>query len=189
MEFFNKLLKGKDERIAGLNKDATEAKQGIATAQAESAKATERAAQANLELAKFKAPRSLTAEQQGRITEKLKGFAGKQFDVALLAEPEPQDLLVRIEDAITAAGWSQTNWKGEGGNIVFMRKNRPDAGLVSVSGVIIQMHEKRAGESIVAARALAAALKAEGILAEAEPGTGTANTNTSAIHILVGRKP
>jgi hypothetical protein len=49
----------------------------------ETAKVQERAAKAELELAKLKAPRTLTSDQQARITNKVKPFAGQKYEAAL----------------------------------------------------------------------------------------------------------
>jgi hypothetical protein len=170
--------------IARLGNSAAEAKERAAQAEV-------RVAEANLELAKLKTPRTLNAEQQKRIAEKLKPFTGKQFDIALLVEPETQDLLPQIEGALKAAGWVEINWKG-GGSIAemsFTRKDRPNAGIVAVTGVIIQMHPEQIRELGTAANALASALSTEGVAAQAQSGLGVTNGNSQAIHILIGRKP
>jgi hypothetical protein len=145
-----------------------------------------------LELAKFKAPRILSTAQQGKITEAIRTFSGKQFDVALNTEPEPQFLLPQIEDALKAGGWVEIDWKGNGGGdaeINFVRGGRTTAGIVIASGVIIQMRHEDLPELWQAAQALASALNAEGIAAKAEPGLGFPNTNIKTIHVMVGKKP
>jgi hypothetical protein len=162
-------------------------KRDLAATNERAAHAEERAAQASLELAKFKTPRNLSPEQQTRISEKLKAFAGKQFDVALILEPEPEGLLPQIEDALKSAGWLELDW--EGPEIVYKRGSRPSAGIITESGVIIQMHPERVTVLSPAAQALASALDAEGVSAKAEPGLGVINTNSKAIHILIGKKP
>lgn len=181
------------QRADELNSQAEIARLGNLTAEANkrAAQAEERAAQANLEMAKLRTPRTLSLEQQNRVSGRLRSFAGTQFDVALLVEPETQDLLPQIEDALKAAGWVQIDWKGGGGiaEITFARKNRPQAGIVAVSGVIIQMHSDHVGELGAAAGALASALNVEGVAAKAEAGLGVPNSNSQAIHILIGRKP
>jgi hypothetical protein len=125
----------------------------IAEANQQAEEAKDRAAQASLELAKFKAPRILTLEQQGRISEKLKPFAGKQFDVALTTDPETQDLLLQIETALKAAGWIEIDWTGAA--VTFNRDKQPIAGLVVMSGVVVQMHADQVPELWKAAESLA----------------------------------
>jgi hypothetical protein len=150
--------------------------------------AEERAAEAKLELEKLKTPRSLSAAHQAEIAAKIKQFSGQTFDVALNAsDPEAGYFWNGLEDAILAAGWTQLDWKG--GMIVFDRTPRKTAGVISVIGVIVQMHPDKAMAFSGAALALVAALKAVGIDARAEPGSGTQAENNEAMHILVGRKP
>jgi hypothetical protein len=154
----------------------------------------ERAAKAEKELLelreKFK-PRILTATQQVRISERLRPYTGKYFDVALHVEPETQDLLIAIEDALKAAGWIEIDWKsGQSmAEINFVRTGKPIAGIVSLTGVVIQSHPENVPESAAASRALASALNAEGIAAEPQFGLGVANANSKAIHVLIGKKP
>lgn len=181
---FEIAISSANQRAAEANAKAEEFRLAIAAA-------NERAAQATLELARLKTPRTLNPEQQKRISGQLKPFAGTQFDIALNVEPEPQELLPRIENALNAAGWSEVDWKGGIGiaEINFTRKDHPQAGIVAVSGVIIQMHPEQIAELGQAAQALASALNAEGIAARAEGGLGVPNANPKAIHILIGRKP
>ena len=146
-----------------------------------------RISEANLGLARLKAPRSLTLAQQERIGEKLKSFSGTRFDTALYSDPETDKFLIQVEDALKSAGWTEIDWKG--GDLVYTRKNRPNAGLVSVPGVIIQMHPEHVKEFWGAAETLVSALSSEGISAKAEPGIGPPNDNQNAMHILIGKKP
>jgi hypothetical protein len=163
----------------------------LANTNERAAKAEDHAAQANLELAKLKAPRSLSSEQQKQISEKLRVFGGLEFDVALDPKSEPQDLLSQVEDALTSAGWKEIDWKAGNASaeLNFVRKGRPAAGIAAVSGVIIQLHPERVGELMPVAEAIASALNAEGIVAKAEPGLGVPNVNGGAIHVLIGDKP
>jgi hypothetical protein len=178
-----------NKQAAEANKDAGLAQKAAGEANERAAKAEKQAAEAKLELEKLKTPRSLSAEQQKRVSEKLGVFAGKQFDVALNVEPEPQNLLLQIEDALKAAGWIEIDWKGGSSDVNFTRKGRPVAGIVAVSRVLIQMHPEQISQFGAAAQSVAAALNAEGIAAEAQGGLGTNNINAQAIHILIGRKP
>ena len=193
-ESANATAKQFESQIADANSNADKARTNadsfrldIAKANERAARAAARAAEANLELAKLKAPRTLNAGQQKRAGEKLRPFAGMQFDIALLTDPETQDLLPEVEDLLTGAGWIQIDWSGS--DIVYTRSNRHIAGLISVSGVVIQMHPEKVAQFTKAAQALALALSAEGIAAKAQPGLGVPNTNPNAIHVLVGKKP
>jgi len=148
-------------------------------------------AQLKAELAKIKDPRTLSTEQQARISEQLKPFAGTEFDVALTIDPETQGLLLPIEQTLKAAGWREIDWKSGApiAEMSFTRKDMPNVGVVVVSGVIVQMHPEQLQTIGRAAQTLAAGLVSEGIEARAEPGVGVPNINAKAIHILIGKKP
>jgi hypothetical protein len=64
------------ERIAEIRTEAELARAGITDSNAKAAAAQERAAKAELELAKLKAPRHLTEEQGARLITTLKQFSG-----------------------------------------------------------------------------------------------------------------
>jgi hypothetical protein len=152
------------------------------------AEAEHHAAEANLELARLKAPRTLRPEQQQRVIAMVKPFAGTQFDIGVVqGDPEAAELMVLIETVLKAAGWSQIDWVG--GDIVLTLAGRPTAGVVTTTNVAIAVHPERASTLENAAAALLTALSSQGIAARA--GTSAAaflNRNADAIHILIGRK-
>lgn len=123
--------------------------------------------------------------------EQLKPFAGTQFDIVVTVDPEAQAFISPLEDTLKAAGWFQVDWKSGApiADINISRKGRPVLGVVSVSGVILQMHPEQIPIVAGAAQALVAALTTEGIETKAEPGVGVPNVNTRAVHILIGKKP
>lgn len=163
-------------------------KRGIADANARAADAEARAAEAKLELERFRAPRLPNSEQLSSITEKIKPFAGTQFDTGLSSEDrEQQDFLWRLEPAITAAGWFEVDWKGSSG-FTFKRGDRPKSGPAAVIGVSIEIHPEQRDRLLPAAEALASALNDIGIEARAG-GFNVHNTNPNAIHLLIGKKP
>jgi hypothetical protein len=170
-----------DERISKNEADT-------ATANARAAEAEQRASEANLELARMNAPRTLRPEQQQRVIAMLKPFAGTQFDIGLVqGDPEAAELMILIETVLKAAGWSQIDWVG--GDIVLTLAGRPTAGVVTTTNVAIAVHPERASTLENAAAALLTALSSQGIAARA--GTSAAaflNRNADAIHILIGRK-
>jgi len=158
-ESANATAKQFESQIADANSKAEIARKNsesfrldIAKANERAAQADARAAQANLELTKLKTPRTLNAEQQKRAAGKLRLFAGTQFDIALLTDPETQDLLPKIEDLLTSAGWIQIDWTGS--DIVYARSNRHIAGHITVSGVVIQMHPEKFAQFASAANSL-----------------------------------
>lgn len=165
----------------------------IARLSAETATAEQHAAEANLALARFKAPRTLNAEQRKRIADEVKAFAGTTYDegVGPINDPEPQFLLDAIGGVLREAGWRQIDWQTSEYIMGLRRVGQPVVGGVSVTNVIVEYppDNKRLSE---AATALAAALIAEGIAAGAIAsdglGGGGINTNPNTIHVMVGRK-
>ncbi len=160
----------------------------IADANERAAEADARAAEAKLELEKFRKPRLPTTGQLASITEKLKPFAGTEFDTGFSpGDREQQDFLWILEPAIMAAGWTQVDWANPYGD-VFRRGDRPLSGPAAVIGVSIEIHPEQRDRLLPAAEALASALKDIGI--EAKAGEfNVHNTNPDAIHVLIGRKP
>ncbi len=121
------------------------------------------------------------------IADKMKPFAGMQFDVALNPDSETQTFLLQLEDVLAAAGWKEIGWAGAKPTLT--RTKHSLAGVVALSGVVIQMRVDQVAKLSPAANALAAALQLEGISASAELGEGIKDENAAALHILVGNKP
>jgi hypothetical protein len=172
-----------NERIS-----ANEAATAIATAESDKAKAE--AANARLELAKFKAPRVLSLTQLAGITTAMGRFPRTQFDVAIgpMGDPEPEVFGRVLATALINAGWIQMDWNTSD---VQMRLTRPGGaavGYASVTNVIVDIHPSQSARLWPAAQALAVALNADGIDAEAQQGSGGRNTNDNAIHVMIGRK-
>ena len=123
-----------------------------ANARAEEAKAI--AAKANLELARFKAPRVLDNEQQDRIKEKLKKFIGATFVTSTLPlEPESSAFSNIIETTLTESAW------------VFNPNHERTVLVTSVSGVIITVGMPADAKAKEAGETLYTALTDEGIAA------------------------
>ena len=190
----------------------------VATAEALGAEANQRAAEANLALEKFRAPRVLSDEQIDRIAKELRRFAGVQFDMGISSrDPELLRLVVLLERALEKAEWTEIDFRGsEGISAVRTRSGAPSIGTsVSAIGVIVGLSrpEKELPMVANAALALANALEAEGIetmytrvisglLDDDGQGFFTAlgpdgetwrvpavpSPNENAIHIRIGRK-
>jgi hypothetical protein len=177
-QFSNERIKANEAATARANADAENAKQGAAEANA-------RALESQLALEKYKAPRSLSSEQQARITAKMKGFAGVPFDFVIQADSEPIGLMEQIGTALKAAGLVWEPWHN---GVVFRPPGLPQTGITAASGLIIQIDNSKAPQWGAAVIALKDALLAEGIAADARGITdGTETPN--AIHIYIGRKP
>jgi hypothetical protein len=180
-----------DKRLRTLRETESQMHEAdLAKLRSDTANADARAAEAKLELAKFKAPRTLNSGQLAHITVALTRFAKTQFDVAVgpMGDPEPDVLGTAISSALTNAGWQQIDWHTVDSQMTLTRPGRPVTGFASVTNIIIDIHPTRAAVLGPIAEALAAALNAEGIASQAQQGSGGRNTNENAIHVLIGRK-
>jgi hypothetical protein len=162
-----------------LSKEAESAKAAIADANA-------RTAEAQAELARFKAPRVLSAEQQGRIVDKLRVFSGTRFDGSIgpKGDVEPLFAMRFIATSLASAGWIQVPWTGSGET--YTEAPLPALGLTTVSNVIVDVHPDHWAALGPAAIALADALNAEGIAAIADSKPTTIPGDL--IHLRIGRK-
>lgn len=88
------------ENTAKLSVEAESARAAIADANA-------RALEAQAELAKFKAPRSLSPEQQRKISESFKRFAGQKYSFNVFQDPEAIELMRSINGVLKQAGWTR----------------------------------------------------------------------------------
>lgn len=168
-----KLLKVKDANLA---KELSDKGLLIARVNERAAQAEARAAEARLELAKFKAPRTLTDEQQELIAEKLKPFSGTVFEVHTYPnDAEPSGLAKNIEDAVVSAGWHLEAVRG--------------TLLGVVSGVTVVVSTQARTNAEQAGAALLNALTSEGIAAKLGHGSLKVNPTVIAIKIAVGKKP
>lgn len=177
----------KDELVSEQQAAADRAhNEEIARLHLETADANARAAEASLALAQFKAARSLSQEQQQRIADKLKQFAGTMFDAAIgpKGDPEPLYLIRDISSALLLARWEFIPWTG--GGETYTEPPMPAIGLTMVTNVIVDVHPDRWEKLGTAATRLAEALAGEGIAAIAD--SKPTSVNTDAIHIRIGRK-
>jgi hypothetical protein len=152
---------------------------------ARTAEANQRAQEATLELAKYRAPRRFTQEQLYRIAEKLKPFAasGMQYACASVGmDPEHIGFLQAIEAMLLVADWREIDWQWSSG--VARGAGRTTIGTdISVSNVFITFPlENRAVTA--AAVALMNALKEEGFVAN----TGPEVSNPGVVKIMIGPK-
>jgi hypothetical protein len=149
-----------------------------------------KAVEAILELARFQAPRILTPEQMERAVEKLRQFRGTQYDVAIESDdPELATFLVFIDVTLERAGWVALSWAAP--VRVVHRFRGPVAAIgFPLSNVTVGMHPEQAPALRLAAQCIAEELTAAGISAIAAPMAigPLSSTNTTAIHLLVGRR-
>jgi hypothetical protein len=159
-----------------------------AQANAQAAEASARAVEAQLALEKFKAPRTLSLEQQAKIIGEMKQFSGTPFVLGVFQEPEALALLTQVEDILIAAGWVEQEWKS-GGDVVGARQGRPTIGYTFVTGLYVQADNSHAADFTPIVVQLASLLSDAGIDAKPEVGRMAPNTNNDAIKILIGQKP
>ena len=168
-------------------RDAESFKRDIANANARAAEASETAERerlARLQLEAKLAPRKLSVEQQRRISDRLRPFLGKPYDLFVEAEPEATRLLEVIDKILTSAKWLRVPPKS---TLLYQNK----AGLVSSSGVKIQITKNKMADFGPALEVFVKALRDEGIgsLGVAVPEGTTELDNSNAIHVIIGKKP
>ena len=121
-----------------------------------------RAAEARLELEKFKAPNILSSEQRKRIADKLKSFGGVQFDGAWTnLDPEIDLLFTAIEETLVSAGWKGVSYNG--GGQLYGRKGYISVGQANAYGVIVNIDKSKSPNLLWPALDLVKALTEEGI--------------------------
>jgi hypothetical protein len=178
-EYFSDLRISDNERAT----KAAIAESDIANASAAAANA--KALEARLELEKYKAARTLTAEQQKATEAALKPFSGTLFDAAVgpMGDPEPIVFLRILEPVLVKAGWKPIAWSG--GGMEYTEVGMPPIGITSVTNVIVDVAPSAWERLGPAANALASALAKAGIDAIA---SNTSPINNEMIHVRVGRK-
>ncbi len=166
--------------ITALTGQVRELEQGTSTA-------GRRLVAAEAEIARLRATRSLTPEQQSAIAEKLKPFAGTPYDFTVHPEAEPEALMEDIASALGKAGWVRRPRDGS----VPLRtlSGRPAVGTITTfSGVQVEIAETRTGDFGNAALTLRDMLGVAGL-----PTTALrfpdGNDTADAVHIFIGKKP
>ena len=151
--------------------------------------AKERAAKAELALEKFRAPRTLSRDEEAAITAEMKTFTRTPLVFGVFQEPEAFALLDQISRTLTQAGWIEQEWKSGGDIVVTRGGGHPIAGYTFVTGVYVQADASHAADFGPIVEKLAKLLSDAGIQAKAEVGRMSPNTNNDAIKILIGQKP
>jgi hypothetical protein len=182
------------EELAELHKQTEDAKLETArlSADAESARAAiaaanARALEAQAELAKFKAPRTISAAQRGRIAEKMKQFTGQEYFGMVASDVgDAWDLWREISLALELAGWQSIPPPG-----LAVTQYGPPAGIpiAPLEGVMVWHVAARWNDLHPRAEALAKALTAEGVLTGSGPATGDVEKRPDAVMIVIGPKP
>ncbi len=79
----------------------------IASLKTEAKVAEKDAVEAKLALARYKAPRNLSSEQRSSLALKMAVYPGTEFEVFIQPDSEATDLLENIENALSAAHWTE----------------------------------------------------------------------------------
>jgi hypothetical protein len=159
---------------------AAKAEENLSNARKGAASANERAGNAENETAGLKqrlADRTLTDAQVHAIADKVKLFAGQEFEVTTYWDlKESMAISNRIYDALTLAGWK------------YLKPERGEALMGGVAGVLVYVHPAAGEQTKKAAAALISALNEESIAAEPRAQNDPANP-TNKIHLNIGTKP
>jgi hypothetical protein len=191
-QFANERMSANETATAQAIAESDVAKRDAAAATERAALAEQRAAEANLELARLKTPRSLSPDQQRRVASKLRPFAPTRFDVSVIVgDPEAIALLVQIAATLETAGWVWIEWNHPTGPFmtVYSLAGKPNVGQEGAStSVRVEVHADHLPEFRAAASQLIAALTAEGIVV-IDATAGDDVPNHDAVHIRIGKKP
>ena len=168
-------LKAKDVDIANAQKAAAEAN-----------RIAEGERLARLKLEEKLAWRKLTPEQQNRIASKIKSFDGQKYDLFVVNEAEPMNMLRIVDDILQKSGWKKVPPTDPNQIIV------PDLWAAVSEGsrtkISIQVAPSQEANLGNRATTLASALEAEGIAAF--PSKNPDNERRQdIISIVIGTKP
>ena len=179
------------ERAAHAEKAAADASAKAEAFRLDIAKANERAALANQKAEEERLARvrieeklagwSMDSGAQARLIEELKAFGGTHYDLG--ADPSEAAFMEVIDSMLIAAKWQrQTTSDNRIAQILLNNKAR----INLVSGFWVQYAISRDKDFRPAATALVEALRAGGIPAQGQ--MSTTEPNTTAIHIIIGKK-
>jgi hypothetical protein len=153
----------------------------------DTAEANARALEARVELEKFKAPRTLSAEQQARISEEMKPFAGTKFDGAWSSlDGEIDFFFTSLEDALKHAGWEPISFNGQG--MIYGRSGTASVGMAKAFGTVIAVNFEKNPKLVPAALALLRCLAEANVAVVLQQNVGFTSINPDTIHILIGTK-
>ncbi|HVM76340.1 MAG TPA: hypothetical protein VMT75_11895 [Candidatus Saccharimonadales bacterium] len=184
-----------DSRVALLEKTASDAKTAqqkveieLAAQKERTARAQRDASDAALALAKFKAPRVLTPEQQEEIIRDLKPFEGQNFAFAVFPDPEPLALLRILDALLKSAGWKRVPPQIQEDGGVLIRTDEEAAATTFDPGVSAYLAPDDE-DSVPAQSALCASLLQAGVRCDRHRTPQLLDKTPRAITISIGKKP
>ena len=176
------------ERASVLKADAAKAQDRIAALEKEAAAAAiadanGRATEAQSPPQKSREPRTLTLEQQGRVTAAVMPYAGQEYTLSVAAGSEPETLLCAIDAALIAGQWKRI----PSSQSITVDTKCGIVGVNSLPGLSVRLSDKAETEQQWNVLVLVNALRAEGIAADGAIDAETASP--TAIAVMVGAKP
>jgi hypothetical protein len=172
-------------KIAEAHAAGEAAKADTARANEAAGKANQRAAEAELALAKIETPRTISQHYAATMIAKLQQFAGTPYALYLYDDSEAASLLNQIERILEAAGW---NGRLVPGNMVKSRPNKPNIALTRLTGLFVQIDGGHQSTLLPAGSALAGTLRNAGLIVRLEVGNLPPSIDKTAIRIVVGQK-
>jgi hypothetical protein len=164
----------------------------IAQLHERAAKAEQKAAEANLAVAKLRTGRIIAVDQIALLTTMASNFPGMKYDFSITGgADEPSKIRIQIDDALQAAKWIPEDWHG---SITYSSPGRKNAGDVGTVGLSIAWLPGAPAEVQHAVQVIVDALNPTGFVT----GFGVVGENTksligdqdmNAVHILIGEKP
>jgi hypothetical protein len=155
-----------------------------AAAEAQIATLENETAQARLELAKLKTPRTLGSDVS-KVIGALEPFKGTKFDLYVSGDAESVELMLEVDTVLTKSGWIQS--EAMGSDIMVGGK----AGAYNSRGIVISIAHAKKAELQSAVGALAVAIRGAGLEIKEvgfQPEFPDFKTNPDAIHIFIGSK-
>lgn len=138
-------------------------------------------------------PRTLTAEQQGRIVSKLRPYAGTAYVISVEPNPEAQEFVCVVNNILVSAGWRReegTTGLPQPTRLITIATDCGQIPTFSISGLRVRAAASPSPALIQADTVVVAAFKAEGITTRAEMDPiNTDAANQTIINIIVGAKP
>jgi hypothetical protein len=180
-----------NERAALLEKEAARLSAQAEEARSEIAGANARAAEAQLALEKFKAPRLIEEAKIRSLGEQLKAYGKTRFDAAAApGDAEAIVFLTYICTMLEIAGWTWVDWNPPNGLLamVYNIPGKPNVGQLGFFDVLIVVNPEHASALLHPAEALVNLLKSEGFAATLEVIAHPNMVNADALHVTVGRK-
>lgn len=174
-----------EAQIESAVKQSTGALGQLSEARQRAADADARALEAKRALDEYKAPRVISPEQQQRIMEKLKRFAGQKFALSVYPNPEAIGFATPIDDLLRASGWERIPPQIMSINVMV---RGVEAGQSFDAGVEAFIGPDNAS-AMPALRAIGDALTSEGIPCGIHRTEQLAKKTPQAITLAVGAKP